>query len=63
MKKPAAETVYPVLPESFAHALADEPILIDGMKVLFDVRVALYPVTVQPPAASPAKNGGGNGAL
>jgi hypothetical protein len=59
----AAETVYPVLPESFAHAMADEPILIDGMKVLFDLRVALYPVTVQPPDRSHPKNGGGSGAL
>jgi hypothetical protein len=31
-----------------ARALGDEPILIDGMKVLFDTKVALFPVTLDP---------------
>lgn len=38
---------FPVLPPGFAHGLAEEPILLDGMKVLFDLRVGLYPVQLE----------------
>lgn len=39
---------FPSPPGGLAHALADEPVLIDGMKVLFDTKVALFPVTLDP---------------
>ncbi len=43
-------TVFPTRTSSLALALAeDEPILIDGMKVLFDEKVALFPVTLKEP--------------
>ena len=63
MKKLDASACYPLLPESFTHALADEPIVIDGMRVEFDVKAALAPVTFTPSANAKARNGGSNGAL
>jgi len=37
-------------------SLDDAPVEIDGMHVLFDKRVALFPVTlVEPPAKAPAE--------
>jgi hypothetical protein len=44
MKTP---TEFPLLPVGFAFGLAEEPILLDGMKVLFDQRVGLYPVNLE----------------
>ena len=57
MRRADEATVFPLQPEGFAFDLSDEPILIDGMRVLFDTKVALYPVTVAPPSAKE-----GNGA-
>ena len=56
---------FPGLPEGFAHALVDEPILIDGMRVEFDVKVALSPVTITAVPTSPRgpKAGGGDGTV
>lgn len=51
--------VYPIIPHELAHTLADEPILIDGMKVLFDVKVALYPVNLVPQRDESRENGNG----
>ena len=56
--------VFPIAsPRDFAAALADDPILIDGMKVVFDVKVGLYPVSLkQPGAGSQPENGARDGA-
>ena len=42
--------VFPARMPGLAAALAEEPIEIDGMRVLFDQPVALQPVTLQKPA-------------
>jgi hypothetical protein len=55
---------FPTLPHGIAPALADEPILIDGLKVLFDQKVALFPVTVKPkgaPGEEPGEEPDGRG--
>jgi hypothetical protein len=45
---------FPSRPGDLALTLSDEPVLIDGMKVLFDTKVTLYPVTLKPgPDAEP----------
>ena len=62
---PALEArVFPVgAPHDLAAAMADEPILIDGMKVVFDVKVALYPVSLKNPEPDRTRAyGAGNGA-
>ncbi|HKP20594.1 MAG TPA: hypothetical protein VJT68_03700 [Thermoleophilaceae bacterium] len=41
-------TRFPSRPGGLAMTLSDEPVLIDGMKVLFDTKVTLYPVTLKP---------------
>jgi hypothetical protein len=41
-------TRFPSRPGDLAMTLSDEPVLIDSMKVLFDTKVALYPVTLKP---------------
>lgn len=41
------QTVFPSLPAGFAFGLAEEPVLLDGMKVLFDQRVGLFPVNLE----------------
>ena len=43
-------TRFPSRPGDLTLTLSDEPVLIDGMKVLFDTKVALYPVTLKPGA-------------
>lgn len=47
MSAHAARTVFPVLPPGMERALESDPVLLDGMEVLFDERVALYPVTLR----------------
>lgn len=42
-------SVFPTSLSGVSLALAEEaPVLIDGMKVLFDEKVVLYPVTLEP---------------
>jgi len=41
-------TRFPSRPGDLAMTLSDDPVLIDGMKVLFDTKVTLYPVTLKP---------------
>jgi hypothetical protein len=41
-------TRFPSRPGELAMTLSEEPVLLDGMKVLFDTRVTLYPVTLKP---------------
>ena len=42
-------TVFPTSLSDLSLSFADEPpVLIDGMKVLFDEKVVLYPVTLKP---------------
>jgi hypothetical protein len=48
-------TRFPSRPGDLALTLSDEPVLIDGMKVLFDTKVTLYPVTLKP--GSDTENG------
>jgi hypothetical protein len=40
-------TRFPSRPGDLALTLSDEPVLIDGMKVLFDTKVTLYQVTLK----------------
>lgn len=49
-------TVFPTTLSTFSLSLAEEPVLIDGMKVLFDEKVALYPITLKEPAAEPSRS-------
>lgn len=44
MRQEASHATFPVMHPGFIHALTDEPILLDGMRVMFDERVGLYPV-------------------
>jgi hypothetical protein len=54
--------VFPLVPpRDFAASFADEPILVDGMKVVFDVKVALYPVSLKKPERESADGGRGAG--
>lgn len=41
------QNLFPLLSNELARSFSDEPILIDGMKLQFDEKVALYPVTVE----------------
>ena len=40
-------TVFPASLSALSLSFAEEPVLIDGMKVLFDEKVVLYPVTLR----------------
>jgi hypothetical protein len=42
------ETLFPHKNRGFALAASDEPVLLNGMRVLFDEKVALYPVELEP---------------
>lgn len=39
--------VFPMARSGFAFGLEDAPVMLDGMKVLFDEKVGLYPVDLQ----------------
>ena len=41
------QTLFPASQPGFNYALTDEPILLNGMKVIFDQQVAVYPVTLE----------------
>ncbi len=43
----ARQSIFPLLPEGLHYGLSDEPVLIDGMKLEFDEKVALYPAAVE----------------
>ena len=51
---PSRHTRFPDLASEFSGALADEPVLLDGMKVLFDRKVGLYPVNLEQKAEHPS---------
>jgi hypothetical protein len=42
-------TRFPHAAAGVAAALADEPVLLDGLRVVFDEKVALVPVTLEEP--------------
>lgn len=42
------DTIFPHFSSSLAAAMADEPIILNGMKVIFDQPVPVYPVNLQP---------------
>ena len=46
VKTDALSSVFPRLSSELTYSLADEPILINGMKVIFDQTVPVYPVTL-----------------
>jgi hypothetical protein len=56
---------FPLLATGYDRTQQDTPIMLDGMEVLFERTVGLYPVTLDPhrkaeasaSAASPRKNG------
>lgn len=41
------QTLFPASQPGFNYALTDEPILLNGMKVIFDQQVPVYPVTLE----------------
>lgn len=45
------ETLFPHTRQGFARAASDAPVLLNGMRVLFDEKVALYPVELEPDAS------------
>ena len=51
------QTLFPHTKRGFARAASDEPVLLNGMRVLFDEKVALYPVELEPdsPREKPRK--------
>lgn len=53
------KTVFPHAPGGMALPFEDAPVEIDGMKVLFDTKVALFPVELeeQPPVERRRSNG------
>ncbi len=57
------QTLFPHTSLGFARAASDEPVLLNGMRVLFDDKVALYPVELEPesPRQEPAKTAGNGG--
>ncbi|MBC8137111.1 MAG: hypothetical protein H8F28_14625 [Fibrella sp.] len=42
------QVLFPHASRGFARAASDEPVLLNGMRVLFDDKVALYPVELEP---------------
>jgi hypothetical protein len=42
------QTLFPHTKQGFARAASDTPVLLNGMRVLFDDKVALYPVELEP---------------
>lgn len=40
--------LFPHRKYSFSHAASDEPVLLNGMRVIFDEKVVLYPVGLEP---------------
>ncbi len=41
-----SQHIFPDLAAGMAEALSEEPVFLDGMEVLFDIKVALYPVNL-----------------
>lgn len=41
------QTIYPSLEASVIRAFADQPVVLDGMNVVFDDKVGLYPARVE----------------
>lgn len=59
------QTLFPHSSLDFSRATSEKPVLLNGMRVIFDEKVALYPVELEPdgPAAKPVKgprSGDGN---
>ena len=46
MRYEESQTVFPVLAMGYDHEKAAEPVMLEGMRVLFDQKVGLYPVTL-----------------
>jgi hypothetical protein len=44
----ARQTLFPHTKWGFSRAASDESVLLNGMHVLFDEKVALYPVELEP---------------
>ena len=41
------QTIYPALEASVIRAFAEQPVVLDGMNVVFDEKVGLYPARVE----------------
>jgi hypothetical protein len=41
------QTIYPALEADVIRAFADQPVVLDGMNVVFDEKVGLYPARVE----------------
>lgn len=52
----AGPTALPLGLGDLVGALADAPVLIDGMRVQFDEKVALYPVRLRPQVDEPEEH-------
>ena len=57
------QTLFPHIKRGFARAASEEQVLLNGMRVLFDEKVALYPVELEPDwrREKPEKSGDANG--
>jgi len=54
MNRNGRQTLFPHPKRGFSRAASDAPVLLNGMRVLFDEKVALYPVELEPAQAPPA---------
>jgi hypothetical protein len=50
---------YPVFAQGYDRSLSDAPVLLDGMEVLFDRTVGLYPVNLD--GSGPTENADASG--
>jgi hypothetical protein len=41
------QTIFPAMEASVIRAFADQPVVLDGMNVVFDEKVGLYPARVE----------------
>ena len=59
MSTRAQHATFPLFHPGLVPALSDEPVLIEGMKVLFDEKVGLYPVRLDVKKRKKDTNGSG----
>jgi hypothetical protein len=51
------QSKFPVLQQGVVSALSEEPITIDGMKLVFDQKVALFPADIEVKEGNGRTNG------
>ncbi len=50
---PSRQTLYPIQLTAYSGSLNTEPVLLNGMQVLFDQSVAVYPVVLERKSLEP----------